>query len=74
MAFTERPSYGQSATGNGRGLPHAFVVNGSSSALVLLDSNGVEYAVWVTTAGKLQVGTRAQWEAQTGATTVGTQT
>lgn len=72
--FTERPSYGQSSTGGGRGNPHIFAVNGSPSGLCLLDSAGTEYVVWVTTGGVLKIGTRAQFDAQTGASSVGAQT
>lgn len=70
--FKERPDYGQSATGSGR-EKHCFAINGKPAGLVMMDSDGIEYLMWITTAGKLTIGTRAQFEAQSGGTVVGSQ-
>lgn len=85
MALTERldplsaTTYSQTVLGTGRDGTGAGVVAcnapaGFASCVIVLDTAGVEYALWVTTAGKLTIGTRAQFLAQSGGTTVGTQT
>jgi len=73
-AFQERAE-GQSNVGSTR-TRSALAVNtaaGTASGLILVDSAGVEYVLWVDTTGDLQIGTRAQWIALTGSAVVGSQ-
>lgn len=74
MAATDRVS-GETRFGSNR-QQSTVAINtaaGTASGLVLLDSAGVEYVLWVDTTGDLQIGTRAQHLALTGATVVGNQ-
>lgn len=72
MAQTDNPGYSQNSSGPGN-APHVTVINGKPSGLAMMDSAGIEYLVWVDTTGDLRVGTRAQYESQSGAGVVGSQ-
>lgn len=62
MALTERPTgVSQTTFGSNRdqGLVAINTKLGTASGLVLVDSAGVEYVLWVDTTGDLKIGTRA---------------
>jgi hypothetical protein len=74
MALSERTA-GETVFGSTRQQSTVGLNTAASTAsgLVCLDTAGVEYVLWVSSAGKLTIGTRAQFLAQTGGTVVGSQ-
>lgn len=66
MALTQRVQ-NQSTVGSSRGVgtsPGIQAVDtpsGTASGLVLLDSAGVEYVLWVKSSGELYIGTRSNF-------------
>lgn len=76
MALTERV-LGETAFGSPReqGTIAVNTVATTASGVVLLDTAGVEYMLWVDSTGKLRIGTRANFTTPNSAgTVVGTQT
>lgn len=67
MAYTGRTAnettFGNSRAGNGPATVAINTPSGTASGIVLLDSAGTEYAVWVNTSGELIIGTRAGFTA-----------
>lgn len=60
MALTT-PVSGETVVGTSL-VPSTLAINSNgASGLVLLDSAGTEYVVWVKTTGELFIGTRAQF-------------
>lgn len=81
--FTEnKPSqtvFGSDKDGGAGAAGSIVAINaklGQASGLILVDSAGTEYVLWVDPAGggKLQIGTYAAFQLAAGGTTVGTQT
>lgn len=74
MALRER-SDGQSIVGTDivQGILAVNTKAGTASALILLQPDGTEKALWFQNDGKLYVGTRAQAAALSGGTVVGSQ-
>jgi len=66
MVLQERPTHGQSALGSEREGSHVVASNakaGTASGIKLLDSDGVEYWLWVGTDGDLMISsTQADFE------------
>lgn len=77
MPMTEKPTTGgQTTFGSDKEGPHVLFSNGKAgfaSGIGLLQPNGTEKILWVNDSGELQIGTRAQFVAMTGATKVGAQ-
>lgn len=72
MALTERVA-GQTTVGSTRESSCTFAVNtksGTASGLVLVDTAGVEYVLWVDNTGDLKIGTRANFATPDAAGTV----
>lgn len=62
MAAAERVD-GQTVLGSRRlrGAAKVDSLAGTASGIVLIDSAGVEYVLWVDNAGELVIGTRTGW-------------
>lgn len=74
-AFTARRD-GQTVFGSDKVSDCVVAVNsksGSPSGLILVDSAGVEYVLWVDTSGDLIISTYANFQSETSTTVVGTQ-
>ena len=75
MAHTERVA-GETVFGSNRQQSTVALLSADTTApgLVLLDTAGTEYVLWVDTAGKFKIGTRANFTTPNSAgTIVGTQ-
>lgn len=73
MAIKDKPdavdNTNQTMFGSNRQGRSCVAVNaspGMTSAIFLVDANGVEWAFWTNTSGQMQRGTRANWIANSG--------
>ena len=78
MALTERvgnqTAFGGARPGAGPGIVAINTPSGTASGLVLMDTAGTEYVLWVDSTGDLRIGTRANFDTPNAAgTVVGTQ-